>query len=97
MATKKKAAEPKTSVVEVLDPQDKMAKFDSKAARTDIGLNQTEFWQHVFVTQSGGSRYENDRSVPKPVQALLIMAYGTEDEAKELFTHLRKNPKVMKV
>ena len=97
MATKKKAAEPKTSVVEVLDPQDKMAKFDSKAARTAIGLNQTEFWQHVFVTQSGGSRYENDRSVPKPVQALLVIAYGTEDEAKAMFTHLRKNPKVMNV
>lgn len=97
MATKKKAAEPKPPVVEVLDPQDKMTKFDSKSARTAIGLNQTEFWRHVFVAQSGGSRYENDRTVPKPVQALLIMAYGTEDEAKAMFTHLRKNPKVMKV
>lgn len=97
MVTKKKAAEPKPSVVEVLDPQDKMTKFDSKAARTAIGLNQTEFWQHVFVAQSGGSRYENDRTVPKPVQALLIMAYGTEDEAKAMFKYLRNNPNVMKV
>ena len=89
MATKKKAAEPKTSVVEVLDPQDKMAKFDSKAARTAIGLNQSEFWQHVFVTQSGGSRYENDRAVPKPVQALLVLAYGSDKEAQAMFNHLR--------
>ena len=61
------------------------------------GLNQAEFWGPLGVTQSGGSRYENDRAVPKPVQALLIMAYGTEDEAGAMFTHLRKNPKVMKV
>ena len=89
MATKKKAAEPKASVVEVLDPQDKMAKFDSKAARTALGINQSQFWQQVFVTQSGGSRYENDRSVPKPVQALLVIAYGTDAEAKAMFDHLR--------
>ena len=97
MATKKKAAEPKPPVVEVLDPQQNMINFDSKAARTALGLNQTEFWQHVFVTQSGGSRYENDRSVPKPVQSLLVMAYGTDEEAAAMVKYLRNNPKVMKV
>ena len=96
MATKKAASKTKNTV-EVLDTQDKMTKFDSKAARTAIGLNQTEFWQHVFVAQSGGSRYENDRTVPKPVQALLVMAYGTDEEAAAMFKYLRNNPKVMKV
>ncbi len=66
-----------------------MVKFDSKAARTALGINQSQFWQQVFVTQSGGSRYENDRSVPKPVQALLVIAYGTDAEAKAMFDHLR--------
>ena len=63
--------------------------FDAKAARTALGLNQSEFWSRVFVTQSGGSRYENERSVPKPVQALLVLAYGDLDEAKVMFDHLR--------
>ena len=63
--------------------------FDAKAARTALGLNQSEFWSRVFVTQSGGSRYENERSVPKPVQALLVLAYGDLEEAKAMFDHLR--------
>ena len=97
MATKKKAAEPKLPVIEVLDPQQNMINFDSKAARTALGLNETEFWKHVFVSQSGGSRYENNRSVPKPVRSLLVMAYGTDEEAAAMFKYLRNNPKVMKV
>ena len=86
MATKKSA--PKTTV-EVIDAQNSMVKFDGKAARTALGINQSQFWQKVFVTQSGGSRYENERSVPKPVQALLVIAYGTDAEAKAMFEHLR--------
>ena len=88
MATKKAA--PKTkNTVEVVDAQDSMIKFDSKAARTALGINQSQFWQQVFVTQSGGSRYENDRSVPRSIQALLVIAYGTDAEAKAMFDHLR--------
>ncbi len=39
--------------------------------RKSIGLNQVEFWSRVGVTQSGGSRYESDRAIPKTVQILL--------------------------
>lgn len=67
--------------------------FDAKAARTALDLNQSEFWSRVFVTQSGGSRYENERSVPKPVQALLVLAYGDLEEAKAMFDHLRSRDK----
>ncbi len=105
MATKKKVAEPvvepvapakaakpkavKPTKVDLLDPETSMTAFDSKAARDAFGLNQSLFWKRVFVTQSGGSRYENERSVPKPVQALLVIAYGTDAEAKAMFDHLR--------
>jgi hypothetical protein len=38
-------------------------------------LNQQEFWSAIGVTQSGGSRYENDRRIPKPVMELLRLRY----------------------
>lgn len=44
--------------------------------RKSLGLNQTEFWTKIGVTQSGGSRYENDRAMPKPVLLLLEIIYG---------------------
>ena len=40
------------------------------------GLNQAEFWGPIGVTQSGGSRYESGRSIPKPVRLLLAIAHG---------------------
>jgi len=40
-------------------------------------MNQTEFWQPLGVTQSGGSRYESERDMPKPVESLVTIAYGT--------------------
>lgn len=93
--TVKKTAPKKTAakVTKTASPSDMMVAFDAKAARETIGLNQSQFWSKVFVTQSGGSRYENERSVPRPVQALLVLAYGTLDEAKMMFDHLRTDPK----
>jgi hypothetical protein len=41
----------------------------------DLGLNQTDFWARVGGTQSGGSRYENYRKMPKAVQELLRVVY----------------------
>jgi transcriptional regulator with XRE-family HTH domain len=35
------------------------------------GLNQSQFWSRFGVTQSGGSRYETGRSLPRPVAMLL--------------------------
>jgi transcriptional regulator with XRE-family HTH domain len=39
--------------------------------RNQCKLNQSDFWSRFGVTQSGGSRYESGRAVPKPL-ALLI-------------------------
>lgn len=88
-------AEPakKPTPVKKLTPSPDNVSFDAKSARLALGLNQSEFWSRVFVTQSGGSRYENERSVPKPVQALLVLAYGDLDEAKVMFDHLRSRDK----
>jgi len=38
--------------------------FDPRALRVQLDLNQQEFWSAIGVTQSGGSRYENDRRIP---------------------------------
>jgi len=93
MATKKAA--PKTkNTVEVISAENSMVKFDSKAARTALGLNQSQFWQQVFVTQSGGSRYENERNVPRSVRALLVIAYGTDEQAQAVFDHIRGKKEV---
>ena len=44
--------------------------------RKSLGLNQTEFWKPLGVTQSGSSRYENGRRIPRPVAILLEIKYG---------------------
>ena len=43
--------------------------------RRRLGLNQEEFWTRIGVTQSGGSRYESGRSMPKPVRQLLRLVH----------------------
>lgn len=43
--------------------------------RRELGLNQQEFWTKIGVTQSGGSRYEGGRSMPKPVRELLRLVH----------------------
>ena len=35
------------------------------------GINQLDFWARYGVTQSGGSRYESGRNIPKPLAILL--------------------------
>lgn len=51
-----------------------------KRLRQKAGMNQTEFWNRVGVTQSAGSRYESGRAIPKPVQMLIAIAYGKTQE-----------------
>jgi transcriptional regulator with XRE-family HTH domain len=46
-----------------------------KELRRKLGLNQQEFWGKIGVTQSGGSRYESGRSMPRPVQQLLRLVH----------------------
>lgn len=43
--------------------------------RRKLGLNQQEFWTKIGVTQSGGSRYESGRDMPKPVRELLRLVH----------------------
>lgn len=56
--------------------------------RKQAGLNQSEFWNRVGVTQSGGSRYENGREPPKQVQMLIAIAYGSATERKAVLKRL---------
>lgn len=46
-----------------------------KEIRRRLGLNQEEFWGRLGVTQSGGSRYETGRNMPKPVRELLRLVH----------------------
>lgn len=41
--------------------------------REQIGLNQNRFWALFGATQSGGSRYETGRGIPKPLAVLLVL------------------------
>lgn len=59
-------------------------KIDVRLLRERSGLNGTEFWQAVGVTQSGGSRYENGRRVPKPVLELLRLVYVEKIDLKSV-------------
>jgi transcriptional regulator with XRE-family HTH domain len=43
--------------------------------RRKLGLNQSEFWGNIGVTQSGGSRYESGRTMPRPVRELLRLVH----------------------
>ena len=50
-------------------------KFDPREIRRKLGLNQDDFWTKIGVTQSGGSRYESGREMPKPVRELLRLVH----------------------
>ena len=50
-------------------------KFDPREIRGRLGLNQDQFWTQIGVTQSGGSRYESGRDMPKPVRELLRLVH----------------------
>ena len=50
-------------------------KNDPRAIRRKIGLNQQQFWSKLGVTQSGGSRYESGRNMPRPVRELLRLVH----------------------
>jgi transcriptional regulator with XRE-family HTH domain len=50
-------------------------KLDVREIRRKLGLNQQQFWSKLGVTQSGGSRYESGRNMPRPVQQLLRLVH----------------------
>ena len=59
------------------------------AMRQKAGLNQTQFWSRVGIGPSAGSRYESGRNIPRPVQMLLRIAYGTKAQADKQVEALR--------
>jgi transcriptional regulator with XRE-family HTH domain len=72
--------------------------MDPREIRRKLGLNQEEFWSRVGVTQSGGSRYETGRDMPKPVRELLRLVHveqldlaNIKREDMELFAFLKKD------
>ena len=59
------------------------------AMRKKLNVNQSEFWSRVGLGQSAGSRYESGRNIPRPVQMLLRIAYGTKAQAAKQLEALR--------
>ena len=70
--------------------------FNPREIRRRLGLNQQDFWTRIGVTQSGGSRYESGRSMPKPVRELLRVVHieqvdlsRVRKEDFEILAHLK--------
>lgn len=54
------------------------------ALRKGLKLNQQDFWAALGVSQSGGSRYERGRKIPKPVATLLELVHVKKLKLKEI-------------
>lgn len=59
------------------------------AARKKDGVNQKDFWVRYGVTQSGGSRYESGRNIPKPLSLLLWLHRSGKVTDKDLSEALK--------
>lgn len=57
--------------------------------RKEEGVNQAEFWARYGVTQSGGSRYESGRNLPKPLRILLWLHRSGKITDKDLADALK--------
>ena len=57
--------------------------------RRKMEISQSEFWSRIGVTQSGGSRYEAMRKVPKPTQTVIDLTYGPPNAAVERLAAMR--------
>lgn len=78
MSTAKKTIKSKTWTGEEL-----------RTLRTKRGMNQSEFYSPLGITQSGASRYESGRRIPAPLQRLITITYGTENQSQVLVDALR--------
>jgi transcriptional regulator with XRE-family HTH domain len=58
--------------------------LNPREIRHRLGLNQQEFWGRIGVTQSGGSRYESGRSMPKPVRELLRLVHVDQIDVRKI-------------
>ncbi len=59
-------------------------KIDAREIRRKLGLNQQQFWSKLGVTQSGGSRYESGRNMPRPVQQLLRLVHVEQIDIQKI-------------
>ena len=59
-------------------------KIDVREIRRKLGLNQQQFWSKLGVTQSGGSRYESGRNIPRPVQHLLRLVHVEQIDIQKI-------------
>jgi DNA-binding transcriptional regulator YiaG len=57
---------------------------DIKAYRQAQGVSQQAFWNPLGVTQSGGSRYEHERSMAGPVKILVVLYESGQITAADL-------------
>lgn len=62
---------------------------DIGTVRKKENLNQQTFWKRYGVTQSGGSRYESGRNIPKPLAILLWLHRSGKVTDKDLTDALR--------
>lgn len=58
--------------------------LNPREIRHRLGMNQQEFWGRIGVTQSGGSRYESGRNMPKPVQELLRLVHVDQIDVRKI-------------
>lgn len=58
--------------------------LNPREIRRKLGLNQEQFWTKIGVTQSGGSRYESGREMPKPVRELLRLVHIEQIDLSEV-------------
>ena len=79
-------------------------KIEPREIRRKLGLNQQQFWSKIGVTQSGGSRYESGRNMPKPVRELLRLVHVEQVDIQrikredvEVIDYLKSNePELLK-
>lgn len=61
-----------------------ITKINPRDLRKSLGLNQLQFWSKVGVTQSGGSRYEAGRRMPKAVASMLRLVHQEQIDVNSL-------------
>jgi hypothetical protein len=78
-------------------PFDKIS--NPRQIRNRLSMNQQEFWARIGVTQSGGSRYESGRKMPKPVRELLRLVHvegielaNAKRDDLEIIAYIKRNP-----
>ena len=62
---------------------------DIAMTRKKANLNQLDFWKRYGVPQSGGSRYESGRNIPKSLGILLWLHQSGKVTDKDLAEALK--------